>query len=258
MARPMLARFLAPVALVVSALAVAGPGFAEGIDASVLAPGLNQARDAVSRLEGLTEEAEAIGNALFRVHNGFGDRRVSSPQAPGCETPWLTDLGARSRELGRAFRDAVQSVRVQASRVEALTVEPTVRPLLDPETNHKTYLNIASMPDAKIAYDIYYDWFSLHPPFVAFMKKLFGEPFKSGVPKGDEGGPAKAAGLEVVSVYDSKETAPVAKGPPLGPPPAARGGSSKGLDQRHDERDFAPTPAGDDMDFEVASGSSSH
>ena len=51
-------------------------GHADGIQASDLAPGLLQARDAISRLERLTEEAEAIGVALFRLQNQFGEKRA--------------------------------------------------------------------------------------------------------------------------------------------------------------------------------------
>jgi hypothetical protein len=126
---------------------LAGTASAEGIDASVLAPGLVHARDAIARLERLTAEAEAIGTALFRVHNEFGERRIGDKAAATCETEWLVDLGARAREFGRAFRDAVQSVRMQGSRVEALIVEPTVRPLLDPETNHRVLSLLARVDD---------------------------------------------------------------------------------------------------------------
>jgi len=126
---------------------LAGTAQADGIDASVLAPGLVHARDAIARLERLTAEAEAIGTALFRVHNEFGERRLADKTPPKCETEWLGDLGGRAREFGRAFRDAVQSVRMQGGRVEALIVEPTVRPLLDPETNHRVLTLLARVDD---------------------------------------------------------------------------------------------------------------
>lgn len=140
----------------------------DGIDPSVLAPGLVQAGEAVDRLERLIDEAEAIGVALFRVHNEVGEQRAAMAAAaaapppkvgkgetppprpkaePDCTTPWLLDLGARSRELGRAFRDAVQSVRVQGRRVESVTVEATVQPLLDPETNHRISSLLARVDD---------------------------------------------------------------------------------------------------------------
>lgn|GEM_PF-2174791 len=109
----------------------------DGIDPSVLAPSLLQATQAIERLDRLTAEAEAIGTALFRVHNEFGEHRLRSAAPPPCEAAWLIDLGGRAREFGRAFRDAVQSARVQGTRVESLIVQPTVAPLLDPETNHR-------------------------------------------------------------------------------------------------------------------------
>lgn len=138
----------------------------DGIEPSILAPGLVQANEAVDRLEHLTDEADAIATALFRVHNEFGEQRAAAAAAaarppakavkgepappkpaaaPDCTTPWLLDLGARSRDFGRAFRDAVQSTRVQGRRVENLTVEQTVQPLLDPETNHRVLKLLAKV-----------------------------------------------------------------------------------------------------------------
>lgn len=116
----------------------AGADLSDGVDASMLAPSLVQASQAIERLDRLTAEAEAIGTALFRVHNEFGEhRQAAGTTKPACDTPWLLDLGARAREFGRAFRDAVQSARVQGTRVESIILQPTVQPLLDPETNHR-------------------------------------------------------------------------------------------------------------------------
>src|SRR5205085_10636290 len=106
-----------------------------------------QADESLSRLERLVDEAEAIGAAMFRVHNEFGQKRALATEPPGCKTDWLLDLGARTRELGRAFRDAVQSARVQGRRVENLTVEPTVQPLLDPQTSHKVSTLLSRVDD---------------------------------------------------------------------------------------------------------------
>lgn len=165
----MVARHLLAAAAVV--LFAAGSAWStrlDGIDSSILAPGLVQAGEAVDRLERLIDEAEAIGVALFRIHNEFGEQRAAMAAAaaapppkaekgspppprpsaePDCTTPWLLDLGARSREFGRAFRDAVQSVRVQGRRVESVTVEPTVQPLLDPETSHRISSLLARVDD---------------------------------------------------------------------------------------------------------------
>lgn len=167
------------VAALVVALALPGvvstPGRAaarDGIDASILAPGLVQADAAIDRLERLVDEAEAIGTALFRVHNEFGEHRAAIAAAAGsgsseasaaatpadCTTPWLLDLGARSREFGRAFRDAVQSARVQGRRVENLTVEATVQPLIDPETNHRVLSLLARVDSLVRSYPEAASW----------------------------------------------------------------------------------------------------
>lgn len=151
----------------------------DGIDPSILAPGLVQANEAVHRLGHLTDEADAIATALFRVQNEFGEERAAMaaaaarppapvaegspersrpPAGPDCKTPWLLDLGARSRELGRAFRDAVQSARVQGRRVENLTVEQTVQPLLDPETNHRVLKLLARVDDLVRSYPEAASW----------------------------------------------------------------------------------------------------
>ena len=168
---------------------VASAGRSDGIDPSILAPGLVQANEALSRLEQLTDEAEAIGVALFRVHNAFGQKRALAkelhdrkdekpPEAKDakdakdapkpaeeedtgkvdCKTPWLLDLGARSRELGRGFRDAVQSARVQAHRIEGIIVEPTVQPLLDPETSHRVTSLLARVDDLVRSYPEASSW----------------------------------------------------------------------------------------------------
>lgn len=138
---------LVPLVLPPLSPATAHAARGDGIDPSILAPGLVQAREALDRLGRLTDETEAIGTALFRVHNDFGEKRAAAASPPDCTAAWLLDLGARSREFGRAFRDAVQSVRVQARRVENMTVEPTVQPLLDPETNHRVLGLLARVDD---------------------------------------------------------------------------------------------------------------
>lgn len=143
----------------------------EGVDPSVLAPGLVQANQALSRLERLTDEAEAISTALFRTQNLFGEHRVLAATPPDCTTPWLLDLGARSRELGRASRDSVQSARVQARRMESLTVQPTVQPLLDPETNHKILSLLGRVDDLVRRY-----------PEAATWQDTYLEPLLKGCP----------------------------------------------------------------------------
>jgi len=167
------------MALVLLASGAAGAARSDGIESSILAPGLVQANEAVDRLERLVDEAEAIGVALFRVQNQFGEQRAAMaaaaaakpppsapkappppkpPASPDCTTPWLLDLGARSGELGRGFRDAVQSTRVQGRRVENVTVEATVQPLLDPETNHRVTSLLARVDDLVRSYPEAASW----------------------------------------------------------------------------------------------------
>jgi hypothetical protein len=179
----MLARLTVPALAGLLLVLLSGPavGRTDGIEPSILAPGLLQAREAISRLERLVDEAEAIGTALFRVQNAFGERRASSTDAPDCQTPWLLDLGWRSREFGRAFRDAVQSARVQARRVESLTVQQTVQPLLDPETNHKILALLTRVDDLVRRF-----------PEAAAWQENYLEPLM----KGCEPVPAPAPGLE--------------------------------------------------------------
>ena len=64
---------------------------------------------------------------------------------------------------------------------------------------------IAACQCARVAFDVYYSWFSLHPLTVSFMETKFGEPFKSGVEDGHAAGPAVRAGMEVIQVVDSDE-----------------------------------------------------
>jgi hypothetical protein len=158
----------------------------DGIEPSILAPGLVQANEAIDRLEHLLDEADAIGTALFRIHNEFGANRSAMAAAaaaaknpppskekdkdkakepparlkaePDCTTPWLIDLGARSRQFGRSYRDAVQSVRVQGRRVENVTVEPTVQPLLDPETTHRVLTLLTRVDDLVRGYPEAASW----------------------------------------------------------------------------------------------------
>lgn len=167
-------RFCAAGLAGVLVAAAAAPAFAlasrsDGIDPSILAPGLVQANEAVTRLERLTDEATAIGTALFRVQNEFGEKRATQKELPDCKTAWMLDLGARSREFGRAYRDAVQSARVQSRRVEELTVEPTVQPLIDPETNHKVLTLLARVDDLVRRY-----------PEAAAWQERYVEPVLSG------------------------------------------------------------------------------
>lgn len=196
----MQARILAPaLAGVLVALGTAHGARSDGIDSSMLAPGLVQAAGAIARLERLVDEADAIGIALFRVHNDFGEKRaLSDENRPDCTTPWLLDLGARSRELGRGFRDAVQSARVQGRRVENLTIEPTVQPLLDAETNHKVLTLLARVDDLVRRYPETAAWQQryVEPVIAGCTPVLLPAPgFPDVVPAADESGIPAAPAL---------------------------------------------------------------
>ncbi len=150
--------FVVALVAVLALCGAAAADLSDGIDPSILAPSLLQATQAIERMDRLTAEAEAIGTALFRVHNEFGEHRQRDPAAPPCEAAWLTDLGGRAREFGRAFRDAVQSARVQGIRVESLIVQPTVAPLLDPETNHRVLALLDRIDDLTRRYPEAFAW----------------------------------------------------------------------------------------------------
>src|SRR5262249_12100079 len=75
-------------------------------------------------------QAEAIGVALKRVQNALASSMAHAQEAT-CEVTPLLSWVARSRPLGAAYRDAVQSVRVEAGRVRTLLAAPTVSPLVD-------------------------------------------------------------------------------------------------------------------------------
>lgn len=58
---------------------------------------------------------------------------------------------------------------------------------------------------AHIAFDVFYNWFVESPGLKFVMQRGFGEPFKCGVPTGDEGIYARESGLTVVSITTAKE-----------------------------------------------------
>ena len=63
---------------------------------------------------------------------------------------------------------------------------------------------IAECPCARVAFDVYYSWYSLDPRTNMSMGQRFGEPFKSGVAAAEEGAAAERAGMEVVEVVDAR------------------------------------------------------
>ena len=71
-------------------------------------------------------------------------------------------------------------------------------------TVEATFADISLCTDARVCYDVFYDWFSMHPATVALMQQGFGEPFHSGVQPGREGASAVRAHLRIVDVRTSK------------------------------------------------------
>lgn len=103
------------------AVAAAGPQW--------LVPDLDLYAAHKRALESKLADAEAIGTALSRVHNHLGERLRAGKEH--CQDAQGQSLLARSRVLGPALRDAVQSARAEEERVRALQEMPTVAPLID-------------------------------------------------------------------------------------------------------------------------------
>lgn len=80
-------------------------------------------------LEQKVAGADAIGLALERIHNALA-RILAAPNGRICESAEGRSLAARTRPLGVAYRDAVQSSRADAARLKSLVGAPTLSPLL--------------------------------------------------------------------------------------------------------------------------------
>ena len=63
---------------------------------------------------------------------------------------------------------------------------------------------IAQCTCARVAFDVYYSWFSRHPRTNVLMEQRYGEPFQSGVMAGEEGAAAARAGMGIVEVIDAR------------------------------------------------------
>lgn len=100
-------------------------------------------------------------------------------------------------ELIRAGLDPKVKTLIIWEGVTYYLSEPAVR---------STLSSIASrMQRARVAFDVFYDWF-VHSPGLGFvMRRGFGEPFRCGVPTGDEGRLARESGLQVLSVTSAEE-----------------------------------------------------
>lgn len=109
--------------LLLPLLLAAGPSPAE------LAPGPVELSEALKSLDERLDQAEAIGQALARVHNEVADKGLRSG-TPACDAP-VVAVAARSVPLGLALRDATQSARAQATRLSRIAEAPTAAPVAE-------------------------------------------------------------------------------------------------------------------------------
>jgi hypothetical protein len=98
---------------------------------AALAPGPHELDAAVAGMDARVARMEAIETALGRVQGAWAEKLAAGEKPDPCSDPAAASLVARSRALGRAYRDAVQSSRAQLTRLEYLWSAPTVSPLLD-------------------------------------------------------------------------------------------------------------------------------
>lgn len=99
--------------------------------AALLAPGPHELESASLELDARIARMTAIGEALGRVHDAWGEQLAAGKKPDPCVDPTMASLVARSRAFGGAYRDAVQSSKTQSDRLNTLWTSPTVEPLLD-------------------------------------------------------------------------------------------------------------------------------
>lgn len=104
---------------------------------ALIAPGPTELDEAVAEMHARVDRMDAVGDALARVQNAWGERMATGTPTDPCTDPAAASLAARSRVLGDAWRDGVQSSRAQLDRLERLWAAPTVVPLLD-DADHDT------------------------------------------------------------------------------------------------------------------------
>lgn len=119
------ARTMALVALVVTALSLAGGASAGPAD---LAPGAPELIAAEQRLDALLATATATGRATARLQAAW--TTLPTP-ATACADPERIALGWRIERFGAAWRESTQAARAQAERVRRTRAAATVEPLVD-------------------------------------------------------------------------------------------------------------------------------
>jgi hypothetical protein len=97
----------------------------------LVAPGPTELRDADTAMSARLNEGRALSVAVSRIQNRWAERALRGAPVLACDDAEARSLTARSRALGAAWRDAVQSSRVQLARMESLWTSSTVAPLLD-------------------------------------------------------------------------------------------------------------------------------
>lgn len=146
-----------------SLLLASGAG---AVEPSRLAPDLATLATQRSRLEAQLSRADAVGEALVRLHNRLAERQAREGRAP-CADAEGQGLVARARAFGAAYRDAVQAARVQAERVRGTAAAPTVAPLLTREDLRRLE-TLSARSEAQVrAYGELAAWHSAHVPPVA-------------------------------------------------------------------------------------------
>jgi hypothetical protein len=105
--------------------------FLAPITAALLAPGPQELDAATVEMDARVRRMEAIGTALGRVQNAWGEELAAGEKPHPCDDADDASLVARSRAFGAAYRDAVQSARAQLQRLDRILAAPTILPLLD-------------------------------------------------------------------------------------------------------------------------------
>jgi len=95
----------------------------------LVAPSPADLSAAAEELTRRVEAAELRGVETANAQNSWVRR--GGPAHRGCEDPVDLDLARQAADSGARWRDAAQSARAQADRVEEMLSAPTITPLLD-------------------------------------------------------------------------------------------------------------------------------
>lgn len=96
---------------------------------TLLAPSPADLSAATDELTRRIEAAERLGADTADAQNAWVRR--GGPSHRRCEDPADLDLARQAADDGAKWRDAAQSARAQADRVEEMLSAPTLTPLLD-------------------------------------------------------------------------------------------------------------------------------